>query len=91
VALAVAVPALWIAVLVAGPVLGLVLRRWFVLLVPLVAVPLYFVGLNHRWWGINGTGDSWQVVAVIATLVDMAATAASIAVGRAVGRARHAR
>jgi hypothetical protein len=90
VTLAVAAPPLWIVALVAGPGIGLVLRRWIVLLVPLVTVPLYFVGLNHHWWGINGTGDSWQAVAVGMTVVALAATAAAIAVGRALERARHA-
>ena len=74
---------LFVALLVGLPVIGSVLRRWTLLLLPLTAWPIYYIGLNQRWWGCCGTGEFWEMVAIALTIFGVATTAAAIRLGQA--------
>ena len=52
----------------------------------LVAWPLYYVGLNEEW-RLEGTGDGWQLIAFLFTLVGVATTAFAVALARVFWRA----
>ena len=54
-----------------------------------MAWPLYYVGLNEEWW-LDGTGDGWQLIAFLFTLVGVATTAFAVALARVFWRARPA-
>jgi hypothetical protein len=71
-----------IAMLVAFPLAGLAIRRRIALILPLVGWPLFYVGLTHDWWG-HGTGDAWQFVAAMLTLIGLGSTALAVSFGRA--------
>jgi hypothetical protein len=71
-----------IAMLVAFPLFGFASRSWLALILPLVAWPLFYVGLTQHWWG-DGTGDAWQFVAVTLTLVGVGSTALAVSVAQA--------
>jgi hypothetical protein len=73
---------LFVLLLIVPPLLGLLGRRRIAVVVPLLAWPIYYVGLNRRWWGVNGTGDGWQVLAVLLTIVGILTTAAAVEIGR---------
>ncbi|MBB5789041.1 hypothetical protein [Jiangella mangrovi] len=67
---------------------ALVARRWWALIVPLVAVPLYYAGLRYGWWG-GGVGDGgWVQLALLLTLAAVAGCAAVIALLRPPGGLR---
>jgi hypothetical protein len=70
-----------VGLLVAVPAIGAAARRWPALLVPLVAWPMYFLGLEREWWGY-GVGDGWQLGASVLTAFGVATTAIAIAAGR---------
>jgi hypothetical protein len=74
--------ALFVVLLIVPALLGLLSRRWVVVVVPLLAWPIYYIGLNRRWWGANGTGDGWQWVAVLVTFVGALTTVAAVEVGQ---------
>ena len=74
--------AVFVALLVGFPLLGLVARDWFVLIFPIVCWPLFYAGLTQHWWGY-GTGDAWQFVAVVVTIVGVGSTALAVSLGRA--------
>jgi hypothetical protein len=70
--------------LVGFPVLGLLLARWPVVMGPLIAWPLYLVGLNEGWWG-SATWESYGLGAVmVATAIGAGTTAFAVWVGRAI-------
>ena len=71
-----------IALLIGCPLLGLVTRRWFALIFPILGWPLFYAGLVRGWWG-DGTGDAWQFVAVVLTVAGVGSTALVISVARA--------
>jgi hypothetical protein len=71
-----------IALLIGPAVLGLAFGTRLVAIVPFVAWPLYYIGLHRRWWGCCGTGDGWQWVAALLTVVGVATTAAAAELGR---------
>lgn len=70
-----------VAVIIVSVASGLLLRRWEAVLVPLLLVPLYYLGLKSDWWG-DGTGDGWQFAAAIATLGTTFLTAIALAISR---------
>jgi hypothetical protein len=70
-----------IALLVAFPLLGALMRRWPVVALPLIAWPIYYAGLHRGWW-FYGTGDGWQIGAVFYTVVGVASTALTVFVAR---------
>jgi hypothetical protein len=57
---------------------ALLFGRAWVLLLPAISWPLYFLGLHKRWWG-HGVGDLWQYAVVGVTLLGLAAGAAGLA------------
>jgi hypothetical protein len=67
-----------ICLLVAFPLVGVLARRWSVLLLPLVGWPLFYFGLDRGAWG-NGTGDGWQYAAALLTAVGLVSTALAVA------------
>ena len=71
-----------LAMLVAFPLAGLAARHWLALIFPAVAWPLFYAGVTRHWWG-HGTGDAWQFVAIMLTLVGVGSTALAISVARA--------
>lgn len=74
--------------LIGCPALGLLSRHWSTILVPLVGMPLYLIGKDEHWWGCCGTGDSWQIAAVVLTVVATTATALAVVLGRAISGVR---
>jgi hypothetical protein len=73
---------LFVVLLVCPPLIGLVSRHRAAVVVPLLAWPIYYVGLNQDWWGANGTGDGWQALAVVLTAVGVLTTAAAVEAGQ---------
>jgi hypothetical protein len=70
--------ALFLAPFALSLVAAVVVRRWWALIVPLVAVPLLYVGLRYGWWG-GGLGDgAWVQLAAFLTLVAVAGCAVVI-------------
>jgi hypothetical protein len=70
-----------VALLIAFPLVGLLARRWRVMLLPAVGWPLFYVGLDQGWWG-SGLGDGWQLAAIVLTAVGLVTTAVAIALPR---------
>ena len=68
--------------LIAFPLLGLLVRRWSVLLVPLIAWPLYYIGRNQGWWGCCGTGDGWEMAAIAVTILGTGVSAGAVWLGQ---------
>jgi hypothetical protein len=79
----------WVIIVVGCFAGGLLLNRWWAVLLPVVIWPLYVLGLHQSWWG-SGVGDAWQYAPALVTLTSAAAVAAGVGVRRsAVGsRAR---
>jgi hypothetical protein len=73
--------ALVITLLIAFPLVGAVARRWAAILLPLLAWPLFYLGLDQGWWG-NGLGDGWQYAAAALGSVGVATTALLVALAR---------
>jgi hypothetical protein len=71
-----------VLLLVLGPLIGFVSRRWLAVLIPAVAWPLFYVGLDEGWWG-SGTGDGWQYVAAAFTTAGLFSTAFAVGAARA--------
>ena len=70
-------------------VIAALIRQWWVVVLPLLAVPLFFAGLRNGWWG-DGVGDGWQYVAVSVTIFGLLGSVLGVAVGRFLARAtRH--
>jgi hypothetical protein len=74
--------AAFVAFLFVFPLMGFTARSWWVLLFPAIGWPLFYVGLNQRWWG-NGTGDGWQYVALLVSAVGVVSTGLAVAATRA--------
>lgn len=67
--------------LIAFPLIGVLARRWLVVAMPLVAWPIFYVGMNRGWW-LYGTGDGWQYVARFFTVLGVVTTLLTIGVAR---------
>jgi hypothetical protein len=74
--------AAFVALLIVFPLIGVATRSWAVLLLPAGGWPLFYVGLNQRWWG-NGTGDGWQYAALLVSALGVVITGLAIAAARA--------
>ena len=61
--------------------IGFVVRRWVVILVPLVGGPVLYTGLRLGWWGY-GTGENWLPIGFVLTAVSALGVAAGALVGR---------
>lgn len=72
-----------VALLVVFPLLGALSRRWAAVAAALLGWPLFYAGLNQGWWGY-GTGDGWQAIAAVLTLIGVGTTAVAVVVARAV-------
>jgi hypothetical protein len=70
-----------VSLVIACPLVGVLVRRWLVVVLPLVAWPLFYWGLNEDWW-LYGTGDGWQRAAWSFTLIGLVTTAVAVAAGR---------
>jgi hypothetical protein len=75
--------AVFFGLVIAFPVIGVVTRRWLVVALPLVAWPIFYLGLNKGWW-LDGTGDGWQPLAWFFTVFGVASTALAVGIGRSV-------
>ena len=67
-------PGLITAILLLGfilLILAMAVGRWWLLILPLVAWPLQFVGRHEGWWG-SGLGDGWQAGLIIGAAVGVA-------------------
>lgn len=73
--------AVTIALLVAFPLAGVLLRRWSAVLLPLAGWPLFYLGLHEGWWGA-GLGDGWQYAAGALLLAGVLTTALAVALAR---------
>jgi hypothetical protein len=73
--------AVFVALLVASPLVGVVTRRWLALLLPAFGWPVFYASLNQGWWG-HGTGDGWEYAAVLLTVVGVLSTALAISAAR---------
>jgi len=76
----------FIALLTVLPLIGLLVRHWGAIFLPLIAWPIYYIGRNQGWWGCCGTGDGWQFLAVTLTVVGFITTAAAIWLGQTFAR-----
>ena len=77
--------ALFLAPFALSLLAAVVVRRWWALIVPLVAVPLYYAGLRYGWWG-GGVGDGWQLLAAFLTAIAVAGCAVVIGIFRLLAR-----
>ena len=73
--------AILVALLIAFPVVGVIFRRWLVLLLPLLVLPVFYVGLDEEWWG-SETGDGWEYAAVAVTTFGVVTTALAVIAAR---------
>lgn len=77
--------------IIAGSVLiGLLVGRWWTLLVPIAAVPCFYLGLNAGWWG-SGVGDGWQFAMIFVLGLTAVAQATAVGVRVAFGGRRRPR
>jgi hypothetical protein len=74
------------AMLVVFPLAGILLRRWGVLLAPVIAWPVFAIGFWQDWWGDKG--DGWQYVFASAWLFNIVTTAGAILAAIAVTQNR---
>jgi hypothetical protein len=68
-------------------VLGFVSGRSWMLLAPLFAVPVFYLGLDREWWGY-GLGDGWQYAMFGVLAIAVVATAAGVILRRALSLER---
>jgi hypothetical protein len=64
---------------------GALIRRWWIVVLPLAAVPLFYAGLRNGWWG-EDVGDGWQYAVVMVTAVGLFGSALGVVVGRFLAR-----
>jgi hypothetical protein len=74
--------ATFVALLIAFPLAGLLIRKRWAIVLPFIGWPLYYVGLNRGWWGCCGTGDGWQALAILLAVLGAGTTALAIGLGR---------
>lgn len=74
--------AAFVALLIVFPLIGVTTRRWAAILLPAVGWPLFYIGLNQRWWG-NGTGDGWQYAALLVSALGVVITGLAVTAARA--------
>ncbi len=70
-----------VGLLIVFPLLGILTRRWLVVVLPLVVWPIFYAGLNRGWW-LNGTGDGWQVACASFTVIGVISTAFAVLIAR---------
>jgi hypothetical protein len=67
-------------------ILAMAVGRWWLLILPLVAWPLQFVGRHEGWWG-SGLGDGWQAGLIIGAAVGVAVCLLGMIVRRVIAAA----
>jgi Na+/melibiose symporter-like transporter len=72
----------FVALLILFPLIGVASRSWIAVLLPAIAWPLFYAGLNQGSWG-DGTGDGWQYVALVVTAVGILSTGLAVTAVRA--------
>ena len=77
--------AVFIAVLVGCALVGVLVGRWWVLIVPLTVIPVLYVGTLQGWWGY-GLGDGWEVAVIFVLTFALGITAAAVTLRRLVWR-----
>jgi hypothetical protein len=70
-----------IVLVAGGALLGFTTARWWSVAFGVAAMLVYYAGLDSAWWG-NGTGDGWEYVMVLSSLLAAAVTFASVAARR---------
>jgi hypothetical protein len=70
-----------IGLLIVFPALGVWVRRWSVVALPLICWPLFYMGMNRGWW-LDGTGDGWEFALVLLTGVGLITTALAVQISR---------
>jgi hypothetical protein len=60
---------------------GFATGRWWALAVPVLGVPLVYLGLDRGWLG-GGLGDGWEYAAVLAFIVAVVVTCGGVVAGR---------
>ncbi|MGH3016310.1 MAG: hypothetical protein ACRDNN_15300 [Gaiellaceae bacterium] len=68
---------MWIVLTVAIGLAAAVVGRWWMLLLPVLVWPIYFLGLAQEWWG-SGLGDGWQFGLAIVVAISLAAAALGV-------------
>jgi hypothetical protein len=72
----------FVGLLILFPLIGVASRSWIAVVLPTIAWPLFYAGLNQGWWG-KGTGDGWEYAALVVTVVGILSTGLAVAVARA--------
>lgn len=57
------------------------IRQWWAISLPLVVIPVFYVGLKSRWWGA-GVGDGWQYAAALVMVIGLLGSMLGVALGR---------
>jgi hypothetical protein len=76
-----------VALLALFPLVGAVIGHWWTIGLPLVAWPIWFLGLARDWWGY-GLGDGWQYGAVLLTAVSVVSVVIAIVLRSRLTRGR---
>jgi hypothetical protein len=74
-----------VGLLLLFPVVGILTRRWLVVVLPLLVWPLFYEGV-HRGWYLYGTGDGWQEARLSLPAIGTVTTALAVLVARTLGR-----
>jgi hypothetical protein len=69
--------------------MGAFIHQWWAVILPLIAIPVFYAGVRYGWWG-EGVGDGWEYGAAIVTVVGVLGSLVGLVVGRVAIRAfRH--
>jgi hypothetical protein len=71
----------FVAVGLVAAVLGVLVGRWWMLIVAACVWPLFFSGLHAGWWG-SGVGESWAVALVLLILISIVGAALGVVAAR---------
>lgn len=69
---------------------GVVVGRWWALLIPLAVWPTYFLGLTQGWW-LYGVGDGWEYGAAAIMVFSIALVAIGVVIRAVVAHQRRPR
>jgi hypothetical protein len=77
--------AVFVGPLVGCALVGVLVGRWSVLILPIAVVPVLYIGIDQGWWGY-GLGDAWQVAMMFYLAFALVITAAAVLLRRLVWR-----
>lgn len=66
---------------------GLLIGRWWAVGIPLIGVPLFFLGLHQGWWG-SGVGETWGAALGLLMVFGVVAAAAGVILRKLEPRAK---